>query len=81
METAFSNVFWILGLDVFIPDPTLELLMGIALTQHIEVLKKSGYRIHFVKEKLAEIPKDAKVFICNCIKGVVPVLQIDNLKF
>lgn len=73
METAFSNIFWVQGLDVFIPDPNLELLMGIALTHEIEVLKKSGHRIHFVKEKLAGISEDAQVFICNSIKGVVPV--------
>lgn len=73
METAFSNIFWVQGLDVFVPDPNLELLMGITLTHHIEVLKKSSHRIHFVREKLAGISEDAQVFICNSIKGIVPV--------
>lgn len=73
METAFSNIFWIDGFELFIPDPDLGFLMGIQLAFQIEEYKKKGYIIHFVKMKFDSISKNAQFFVCNAIIGVVPV--------
>ena len=73
METAFSNIFWIIGLEVFVPDPDLGFLMGIQLTHQIEEYKKKGYKVHCVKTKFEAISKNAQFFVCNAIIGVVPV--------
>lgn len=79
LETAFSNIFWIVGLEVFVPDPDLGFLMGIQLTHQIEEYKKKGYKVHFIKTKFEAISKDAQFFVCNAIIGVVPVSFKDPL--
>lgn len=79
LETAFSNIFWIIGLEVFVPDPNLGFLMGIQLTHQIEEYKKRGYQVHFVKMKFEAISKNAKIFVSNAIIGVVPVYFKDAL--
>jgi len=71
LETAFSNIFWINGPDVYIPDPNLDLMMGVTLTDHIEVLKNSGHTIHYVKQRLEDIAPSSQIFICNSIKEIV----------
>lgn len=75
-ETAFANIFWCLGNDVFIPDFTLGFLVGVTLSNQIEIFKQQGKKIHFVKEFPQNIPQSASIFICNSIKGVVPVSSI-----
>ncbi|HRD54897.1 MAG TPA: aminotransferase class IV [Parachlamydiaceae bacterium] len=80
-ESSFSNIFWYTDGAFFVPDPSLELLMGITLSHLITVLKRLGYKIHFVKEKLKNISSHSKLFICNAIKGVVPVVEIDGKLF
>jgi 4-amino-4-deoxychorismate lyase len=76
LETAFSNIFWIEDRDVFVPDPQLDLLMGITIRKEIEVFKEKGYTVHFVKAKLEDISAKAKVFVCNSIRGVTPVKEL-----
>lgn len=73
MEAAFSNIFWIKDMDFFTPDPQLGFLFGIQLSKTIEQYEIKGYRIHFVQIKPESIPTDVQIFICNSIKGVVPV--------
>ncbi len=80
-ETAYSNIFWRLDLDIFIPDPSLELLNGITLTYFADVLRNSNFKVHYVKEKLENISDKSQIFICNAIKGVVPVVAIDEKRF
>lgn len=80
-ETAFSNIFWYSNGAFFVPDPSLELLMGITITHWIAILKSQGYKIHFVKEKIEKISTHVQLFICNAIKGVLPVVEMGGKEF
>lgn len=72
-ETAFANFFWRLGADVFTPSPRLPLMSGIALMFAEMAAKRLGLSWHEVRVTRERIPVDAQLFICNSMKGIVPV--------
>lgn len=80
-ETAFSNIFWRLDQDIFVPDPSLPLFLGMTISYWIDFFKNQGFRIHYVKEKMEDLNDCAQIFICNAIKGVRPVSLIDKKTF
>jgi 4-amino-4-deoxychorismate lyase len=72
METAFSNIFWVVGQEVFVPCSGLDLLLGITILKQIDEYRLKGYKVSFVKAKVEDIPSNAQIYICNSIRGVVP---------
>lgn len=81
LETAFSNVFWRIGTDIFSPDPSLPLLEGIAIHLVEETAAAMQLNYRPVRMRLDEIPNDAQLFVCNSLKGVCPVTSINERLF
>lgn len=80
-ETAFANIFWRHENQLYSPAPSLPLLYGIALT-HVKIAaKRMRWQWHDVKMSPARLPQDAQLFICNSMKGIVPVAMYDNVPF
>lgn len=78
VETSFSNIFWINGSQLFTPARTLPLLRGVTLQKHLEEAKQKGMSIQEGLYKIEEIPKPAKVYLCNAITEKRPVKSINN---
>jgi 4-amino-4-deoxychorismate lyase len=81
LETAFSNIFWRVGDLLITPDNTLSLLSGISLQMVLSAAKQRDMQIQLGCKKLEEIPQIAQVFICNSLRGIVPVTKIDAFSF
>ena len=73
LETSFSNIFWIVEDVIYTPANNNQFLRGIAL-QNLLKSKKMD-----IKEGLfgiEDIPKMAKIFICNSLSGAITVSSI-----
>lgn len=81
LETAFANLFWISNDTFYYPDPRLPYLSGVTLNNKIKQVSEQGRRVIPMHAKLADIPKDSLVFICNAMIDVRPVLQIMDKVF
>lgn len=79
LETAFANIFWRMGDQIFIPDPKLSYYFGVSLEKVIEAAKKNQLNINFVRAN--EIPGDAQVYLCNSMIGICPVTMIEKQFF
>lgn len=81
-ETTIGNIFWIKGNNIYTPSDNCDILPGITrqvLIQCIEsmpgpVIESGQYSLKAVKEAEA-------MFICNSVRGMVPVTQLDNIRF
>lgn len=76
LESSCANIFWAEKDDFFSPKPSHNLLTGATL----DLLSKE-INIDFVKKKLEDISSSAHVYLCNSIRGILPVVQIDERKF
>lgn len=81
LETAFSNLFWRNENCIVTPDPRLSIMPGVALEVAYSTAAKLGIEVIFSRNPLSAISPDSNVFICNALKGVVPVIAIDNTLF
>lgn len=80
-ETTFANFFWRIGNDLFTPSATLPLMSGLALTFIKQAVNWMGYNWHEVRINAKEIPSTAQLFICNSMKGIVPVVSLNQYEF
>lgn len=80
-EASFSNFFWRQGNCLMTPSSALPLLWGITL-QFVEVAAKQ-LKLDWqeVKKTPAEIPKEAQLFMCNSLKGILPISNYDYTPF
>lgn len=76
LETACCNIFWVLDNVFYTPALHLDLLSGIVLNTVKEIVEELGLTISFVEAK--HLPEGAKVFVCNSLKGVQPVGEVDG---
>ncbi len=76
LESSFANIFWKENDHFFSPESSNLLLKGSTLT-----LLSKQLDILFVKKKLEEILETAQIFLCSSIRGIVPVIQIEDRKF
>lgn len=76
LETSFANLFWKEGDAFFSPEPSHQLLQGATL-----FLIAKEINIFFVKKRIEEISQKAQVFLCNSIRGIIPVKQIGKYHF
>ncbi|MBA3238519.1 MAG: aminotransferase class IV [Parachlamydiaceae bacterium] len=80
-ETAFANFFWRQGNCLMTPSPALPLLWGITL--HFVEIAARQLKLDWqeVIKTPAEIPADGQLFICNSLKGILPVTSYDYTPF
>lgn len=79
-ETTASNIFWVIGKQIYTPPPTVGLLQGITRDAVIELLKKEGIT---VKESFIlpdEIAKADEIFLTGSTIKVLPVTRLDSHK-
>lgn len=81
LETAFSNIFWRVDACIFTPDFELPLLCGVTIEVVCDAARRMGMHLCRVRQILDNIPQKAQFFLCNSLKGVVPVTAIDHRKF
>lgn len=77
LEASFSNIYWVVGKELFTPSEELPLLFGVALKEIIETFEESGGRVYKGRFRLEEIPADSDIFLCNSLRGALPVERID----
>lgn len=80
-ETAFANFFWREGNCLKTPSSALPLLWGVTLQFVEKAAKQLNLDWQEVKRRPAEIPKDAQLFVCNSLKGILPVISYDYTPF
>lgn len=78
LETSIANLFWRKGQDMFFPDHSLPLYQGITLQMILTAAKSMGMNIFPVRAKLNEISDEAQLYLCNSLKGIVPITAIDE---
>lgn len=76
LETACCNIFWILENVFYTPALHLDLLPGIVLNAVKEIVEKLRLKTCALETK--HFPEGAKLFVCNSLKGVQPVTQVDD---
>lgn len=82
LETAFSNIFWRMGNQLITPDFRLPLLPGIALKMvRLAAERELEIPMYNVYLPLEAIPSEAQIYLCNSLKGIVPVVAIDGKTF
>ena len=74
-EGAYSNLFWFEANTLCTREK--DVLPGI--TRKV-VLELSPYKIKYKKIKLKDLLKKKEIFITQSVKGIVPVVKIDNKK-
>lgn len=80
LETAFANLFWRVGENLFFPDSSLPLMQGVTLQVLLVAAGNVGLHLHPIQAKLQDIPPEAQLYLCNSLKGIVPVIAIDSKK-
>jgi 4-amino-4-deoxychorismate lyase len=78
LDTSIANFFWKTDKQLLYPDPMLEYYQGITLQVVLENVISLGYTINPIRMKLEEIPDDAFLYLCNSMKGVLPVISIGS---
>ncbi len=76
LETAFANIYWKAGNELFVPDLELPLLYGVALQVVMQDAQANGETIHQVRRRLHEIPKTAQIYVCNSLCGSISVSEV-----
>jgi len=81
LETAFANIFWMEGEQLFFPDLSQPLLSGIALDVVIQSACRLGISVSPVRIKTGELPAEARIFVCNAMMGMIPVSRIEAIRY
>lgn len=81
LETATGNIFWIHKDNFYTPSPELPLLYGVALQKIEEAVSSLGFKKHFTKCSLDEIPEHAHVYFCNSLLGFRPITFLAGRTF
>lgn len=78
LETTFCNLFWIREKVFYFPSPSLPLYQGVTLNWAIQIAKELGHAIQPICENQVENLYRSSVYICNSLKGLCPVKQINH---
>lgn len=73
LETAHANLFWKEGQTIYIPDPALPYLSGIALECVLEATQELGLSCTFVSSQPSP---QAQIYICNALHDIRPVTHV-----
>lgn len=81
-ETTIANIFWIEGNEVYTPSEECDLLPGITRDIVIDIVKKNNrLGIQEGRYPLERLYSAESVAICNSVREVLPVTQINTHKF
>lgn len=81
-ETTIANIFWISGSTVFTPSRECDLLPGITRSIIIQLVEEhSELEILEGKYSLKDIYEADAVWICNSVREVMAVSQIDDVAY
>lgn len=81
-ETTIANLFWISGNTVFTPSLACDLLPGITRSVLIHLIGEfDGVVLKEGEYFLEEIYKADAVWICNSVREVVAVSQVDGVRY
>lgn len=79
LETTTASIFWVADGKLYHPSFDLPLLPGTALKALCSQLSgRSGIEIKSCKIRLEEVPAHASWYAINALRGVVPIVQIDD---
>lgn len=78
LDSSIANFCWKVGNEVFFPDPELKHYQGVTLQVFLDAARELGYWSKPIKAKLEEIPDEAQLYLCNSLRGVVPVIAIED---
>ena len=81
LEASFSNIFWVEKSTVFLPHSSLPYFRGTTLERTLINLSNSGYKICEGFFEVKDIPSCAYVYLCNSLKNVSCVNQVENRIF
>ncbi len=81
LETAFANLFWMNGDELFVPHERLPFLSGIALENVVKIGMELGLKTHRVCQKPEDISGSNEVYVCNALIGIQPVSRIEDRLF
>jgi branched-subunit amino acid aminotransferase/4-amino-4-deoxychorismate lyase len=81
LESSFSNIFWLDKDEIFLPDRSLPYFSGICLNYLIKKFNIEGYKIREGLFEVHDIPSSAHVYLCNSVRKVIPVVQIEKRHF
>lgn len=80
-EASMGNVFWREGDDFYFPDPSMPFLEGTTITMIKKLCASHGWNVHSVKTKYQDIPDNVQFYLCNALRGIVPVSVIEEKSF
>jgi branched-subunit amino acid aminotransferase/4-amino-4-deoxychorismate lyase len=78
-ESARSNFFIITAEGVLVT-PSDQVLHGVTRKHILALAQQAGIRAEERDLALSELPTAAEAFLTSTIKGVLPVVQIDDIR-
>jgi len=81
-ETTIANVFWAHGSTIFTPSVNCDLIPGITRNVLVKLIKEHGsYDLEIGQFELDHLLGADVVWICNSVREVLPVQQVDSHSF
>lgn len=78
-ETTIANIFWINDNTIFTPSVECDLIPGITRDIVLQIIKKeSSWEVRQDKFKVNHIFDADAAWICNSVREILPVQQIDG---
>nr|WP_314983556.1 aminodeoxychorismate lyase [uncultured Pantoea sp.] len=81
VECCAANLFWRKGTQIFTPDLSVSGVDGIMRRSLMAQLVAAGQACQVVKSEPAKLMNADEVVICNALMPVLPVRQIEAVKF
>lgn len=81
LESSFANIFWKIGNELFFPDPSLPFYQGVTIQIILDSCQSLSMNTVPSLAKLDEIPEKAQFYLCNSLRGVIPVVAIDDKNY
>jgi len=81
-ETTIANIFWAHGSTIFTPSVNCDLIPGITRNVLVKLIKEHGsYDLEIGQFELDHLLGADVVWICNSVREVLPVQQVDSHSF
>jgi branched-chain amino acid aminotransferase len=73
-----SNFFYVIGNTVFTAQK--DILLGVTRTMVIRAARGRGVEVRYRALELSQLPAVKEAFITSSSRGIVPVIQIDDMQ-
>lgn len=77
-ETAIANIFWEKDGTVFTPSEECDILPGITRAIVMDLIRRRGSQVKTGRFNPNELKEASQVWICNSVKEIASVTQIDD---